>query len=174
MAEVKQLRPPTTGVEGSVPRFKSAREELPELNREYLIRRNAKLQAQAFMAETEAAERRGELISRKLVKLQAAFLLSGLRQRVMSFAYALPQRLVGKTQHEIAQILREECNAMLRDLAAWPEKMTDPKWMEKIDADLRPAESVDGNLGEIKQELRAEAWHKQHNAKRRAKRKVSD
>jgi hypothetical protein len=27
MAEVKQLRPPTTGVKGSVPRFKSAREE---------------------------------------------------------------------------------------------------------------------------------------------------
>lgn len=57
MAEEKQLWPPTTGVEGSVPRFKSAREELPELNREYLIRRNAKLQAQAFMAETQS---RGE------------------------------------------------------------------------------------------------------------------
>jgi hypothetical protein len=93
---------------------------------------------------------------------------------VMSFAYALPQRLVGKNQHEIGLILREECNSMLRDLAAWPEKMTDPRWMEKIDADLRPAESVGGgagNLGPIKQELRAEAWQKQHNAKRRAKRK---
>jgi hypothetical protein len=173
MAEPKQLRPPTTGVKGSVPRFKSAREELPALNREYLIRRNAKLHAQAFMAEVEAAEKSGELISRKRAKLQLGFLLSGLRQRILSFSYALPQRLVGKNQHEIGQILREECNSMLRDLAAWPEKMTDPKWMEKIDADLRPAESVDGlgNLGPIRQELRAEAWVKQHNAKRRAKRK---
>jgi hypothetical protein len=101
------------------------------------------------MAETEAQERRGELISRKLVKLQAAFLLSGLRQRVMPFAYTLPRRLVGKTQHEIALILRQECNAMLRDLAAWPEKMTDPNWFQKIDADLRPAESVDGAVGNL-------------------------
>jgi hypothetical protein len=140
-----------------------------------LIRRNAKLQAQAFIAETEAAQKRGELISRKAVKLQAGFLLSGLRQRVLSLPHVLPERLVGKNAHEIALILRDECNAMLRDLAAWPEKMTDPKWMEKIDADLRPAESVDGsvgNLGQIKQELRAEAWQEQHNAKRRAKRKA--
>lgn len=49
--------------------------------------------------------------------------------------------------------------------------------MEKIDADLRPAESVDGsvgNLGPLKQELRAAAWQEQHNAKRRAKRKGVD
>jgi hypothetical protein len=168
---------PTNGIKDTKPRFKSAREELPQLNREYLQNRNRQIAARAFVAETEAAVKRGELVSRKLVKLQAAFLLTGLRQRVLSFPYALPQRLVGKTQHEIAMILREECHAMLRDLAAWPEKMTDPNWFQKIDADLRPAEDVDGavgNLGPIRQELRAEAWQEQHNAKRRAKRKVSD
>jgi hypothetical protein len=53
--------------------------------------------------------------------------------------------------------------------------VTDPRWMEKIDGDLRPGESVDGavgNVGQIKQKLRAEAWQEQHNAKRRAKRKA--
>ena len=61
----------------------------------------------------------------------------------------------------------------MTELAAFPEKVTDPNWISKIDADLRPAEGVNGNLGGIQQELRAEAWHKQHNAKRRAKRKGS-
>jgi hypothetical protein len=175
MAEVKQLRPPTTGVKGSVPRFKSAREELPELKREYLLRRNAKLQAQTIIAQTEAQRVSGELISRKRAKLQLGFLLTGLRQRIMSLSYVLPRRLVGRNEHEIGRIIDEEARAMLRDLANWPEKMTDPHWISKIDADLRPAESVSGagNLGVIKQELRAEAWHKQHNAKRRAKRKGS-
>ena len=38
---------------------------------------------------------------------------------------------------------------MLRDLAAWPERMTDPNWIEKIDSDLMPAAegADDGGVG---------------------------
>jgi hypothetical protein len=83
------------------------------------------------------AKSRNQLIEKKLVMLQAAYLLTGMRQRVLSFPHALPRRLVGKNEHEIGQILREECHALLRDLATWPERMTDPDWIEKIDPDLR-------------------------------------
>ena len=67
---------PTQGVKGVKPRFKSAKQELPKLSKEYLEIRNRQMRAKAFMAETQAAHARGELISRRLVECQAAYLLT--------------------------------------------------------------------------------------------------
>ena len=62
----KSLRPanPVQGVKESKLRFKSAREELPELSRSYLEIRNQQMRTKNLTAEMELAERRGELIER--------------------------------------------------------------------------------------------------------------
>ena len=175
-----EVTSPEVGIAGSKPikpRFKSAREELPELNRIYIEERNAKLALQRRAAEIELAEKEGRLISRQRAKLQLGFLLTGLRQRMMSFSYALPRRLVGKSEHEIGRIIDEEARAMLRDLPNWPEKMVNPAWVEEIDSDLIP-EEVNGEargqakgLAKLEQEQRAETAVGRWNAKRREKRK---
>jgi hypothetical protein len=82
--------PPTQGVATSKPRFKSAREELPELNRNYLISRNAQIRAKTLRAEMELAERRGELIEKRLVERQAAYLLVALGRRSCRFRRLTP------------------------------------------------------------------------------------
>ena len=108
----------------------------------------ARTQLVQLRAERDAitiAMRKGELIRRFDAKVQLGFLLTGLRQRLMSFAYALPRQLVNKTEHEIGQILDAEMRAALRDVAAWPERMADPNWSSSIDEDLRPAPEVAGN-----------------------------
>jgi hypothetical protein len=128
------------GVRGGSPRFKSAREELPELNRIYIEERNAKLALQRKGAEIDLALREGTLIPRRRAKVQLGFLLTGLRQRLMSFCYALPPRLVNKSEHEIGQLIDSEMRLALKDVANWPAKMADPAWRPEADADLMPAE----------------------------------
>src|SRR4029077_18214872 len=76
---------PTQGVKGAkAPKPENGKPRLSsrpgpriaQLSEEYLETRNRQMAAKAFMAETEAAQRRGELISRKLVGMQAAYLLT--------------------------------------------------------------------------------------------------
>jgi hypothetical protein len=130
------------GVKGGSPRFKSAREELPELSRVYIEERNAKMAMQRRAAEIDLAAKEGTLIARRAAKVQLGFLLTGLRQRLLSFAYALPARLEGKSAHEIGQTIDAEMRAALKDIAAWPAKLANPGWMEEIAPDLLP---TDGN-----------------------------
>jgi hypothetical protein len=52
-------------VEKSKPRFKSAREELPELSRSYLEIRNQQMQTKNLTAEMVLAERLEQLIEKR-------------------------------------------------------------------------------------------------------------
>jgi hypothetical protein len=110
--------------------------------------------------------RKGELIKRHDAKLQLGFCLTGLRQRLMSFASALPPRLVGQTEHAIGRIIDEEVRSALKDIASWPERMANPGWCKEIDEDLRPPSEAGGNGdGEVEGAVKRE----RANAKRRAK-----
>ena len=91
--------PPTQGVAASKPRFKSAREELPELNRNYLISPNAQIRAKTLTAEMVLAERRGELIEKRLVEQQAAYLLVALRQKIMQVPQTHARRILGLSDY---------------------------------------------------------------------------
>ena len=59
------------GVKGAKPRLKLAKEELPELSREYLRIRNQQMRTKNLSTEMMLAERRGELIEKRLVEQQA-------------------------------------------------------------------------------------------------------
>jgi hypothetical protein len=123
---------PTQGVKGVKPRFKSAKEELPKLSKEYLEIRNRQMRAKALMAETEGAARRGELLSRRLVELQLGYLLVVLRQRILSVPTAYGPRLVGMADaHAATEVLREAALALL-DLQNMPDKVVDPHWIESL------------------------------------------
>jgi hypothetical protein len=126
-------------------------------------------------AEIELAEREGSLISRRRAKIQLGFLLTGLRQRLLSFAYALPRELAGKSEHECGRILDAEMRAALRDIATWPEQMANPAWVEQIAADLMPAESNGSGpkaLGALETAERRAAGMREKHAQQRAKRKA--
>jgi hypothetical protein len=157
----------------------------PELHpREARLAAKQKVDAALTEARTQLAKlrcerdamvialRKGELIKRYDAKVALGFLLTGMRQRLMSLAYALPRRLLGQSEHAIGQIVDAEVRGALRDIASWPERMANPAWSENIDEDLCPPPEVGGNGddggggGAVKQESAA-AQRERRNSLRR-------
>ena len=93
---------PHPGVAGSKPRApvsgngSSGKEEFARLSREYLEIRNRGQAAKAFMAETQAARQRGELLDRKWVYDTTAYVVTCFRQRVLLSPRTFTSRLVTK------------------------------------------------------------------------------
>jgi hypothetical protein len=76
--------------------------------------------------------------------------------------------LVGRNEHEIGQTIDQEVRAALRDVANWPEKMTNPSWSAEIDPDLMPPPE-DAGSGNGDGDTDASAKRERVNAKRRQK-----
>jgi hypothetical protein len=99
------------------------------------------------MAEAQAKEKAGELISRELVARQAQYILICLRQRVLNFPTKYAHRMVGlRNEHEAKQLLTKAAHEFLIELANFHEKAINPNWLESLEADgqekdhpLRPA-----------------------------------
>ena len=126
---------------------------IAQLSEEYLEIRNRAQAAKAFMAETQAAKQRGELISRKLVDMQAAYLLTTFRQRCLLEPATIAHQLASLAlidaakEHDISEVIRERIYALLTDLSNLPAQVTDPNWLEKIDGDLLNQVEGDGESG---------------------------
>ena len=96
-------RHPTLGVKGSKPGLPGTRTnakpasktEVSRLSRVYLEIRNRQMRAKALTAEMVLAQRRDELIERKLVERQGAYLLISLRQRILNVAQTYCRKMVG-------------------------------------------------------------------------------
>ena len=126
----------TTGVAKSKPRFKPAKEELPELSREYLQNRNAQMRAKNMTAEMELADRRGEVIEKRLVEAQAAYILVAFRQRMLNLGQSWARRFVGLPDARAAKKLIDEmARSTLTELASFPDKVTDPNWLESVEGE---------------------------------------
>lgn len=85
MPGVKQ---PIAGIAGTKPRGpkpegdgRLSKQESRALDREYRMQRNQALQLKNHREQMLLAKARGELIERKLVEFQAAYLLIAMRQR---------------------------------------------------------------------------------------------
>jgi hypothetical protein len=94
------------------------------------------MHAKAFMAETMAAERRGELVAKDLVTKQAALLLVALRQQILNLPQSYARRILGLTKvNQASKILREMSIAILNDIKNLPQQVTDPHWLETLEED---------------------------------------
>ena len=80
------------------------------------------------------AERRGELITKKLVEQQAAYLMITFRQKMLGLGASWCRRFVGlKDAHEAKVLIDEMARETLTELAKLPEKVTDPNWLETVE-----------------------------------------
>jgi hypothetical protein len=150
------------GLKGIKPRLekpngKLSREEAQKLDREYRIHRNEALQLRNQREGTLLAKSRNELIEKKLVMLQAAYLLTAFRARVLAEPSSLARRLVDggfvaeERRCEVQEMIKHDLYRMLRDLANLPSQISDPNWVQKIDWDLRDqvedGEAAGGGFG---------------------------
>ena len=148
MSGMSARRQPITGLSGIKPRLakpngKLSKEAAQQLDREYRIHRNKALQLRNQREGMLLAKSRNLLIEKKLVTLQAAYLLTAFRQRVMVEPSNLARRLVDgrfveeQRRAEVQEMVQHDLYAMLKDLANLPSQIADPNWVEKIDGDLR-------------------------------------
>ena len=103
------------------------------------------------------AERRGELITKRLVQQQAAYLMITFRQRMMSLGTGWARRFVGlQDVHEAKKLLDEMARETLTELADLPQKVTDPNWLEAVEGNgedgerIRPASGQEIRTGQAK------------------------
>ena len=86
---------PTLGVTGAKPRLSShPGPEIGKLSEEYLTVRNQQMRTKNLTAEMQLAERRGELIEKRLVENQAAYLLVAMRQAALNIPQAYCRRIL--------------------------------------------------------------------------------
>jgi hypothetical protein len=124
------------GVKGAKPRLKLAKEELPELSREYLTIRNQQMRTKNLTAEMNLAERRGELIEKGLVEHQAAYLMVAMRQKILAIPHAWSRRLTRiNDAAEAFKILHEMAISILNEIKDLPAKVTDPRWLQSLEDD---------------------------------------
>jgi hypothetical protein len=138
---------------------------------------NAKLtEARTALAESRhhreamaIAERRGQLIEKRLASRQAQYVMICFRQAVLNFPSRYSRRMVGiASEHEARQVLTKAAHEFLTELAGFSEKIVDPEWMKTaVEADgqesARPVAPATGQ--EIKRE--------QEKAKARRKKKAA-
>jgi hypothetical protein len=139
---------PTQGVAGSKPRLAkisgngqpSNKVEMQRLSREYLVHRNRQMEAKAFLAETEAQRRRGELLDKKRIAAQIADVFVALRQEILNFCSRYTSRMVNlPDEHTARQLLTEASHEFLIRLSELrPEKIFQHE-EDEDEKPLRPA-----------------------------------
>ena len=133
---------PVQGVKNAKPRLSSRPgPKIGKLSDEYLRHRNDQMRIKNLAAQMLLAEIRGQLIEKRLVERQAAFLLLSLRQRVLAVPDRLARQFVNIPDVNKARtILRDAMLALLTELADLPSKVTNPRWLDEVATEERDAD----------------------------------
>jgi hypothetical protein len=128
---------PTLGVKGAKPRLSSRPgPQIGKLSEEYLEIRNRQMSTKALIAEMHLAERRGELIKKKLVEHQAAYLLVAMRQAALNIPQAYARRILNIAEPRKAkEILKEAMISLLNTIKDLPNAVSDPDWLATLEKD---------------------------------------
>ena len=94
------------------------------------------MSTKALTAEMQLAERRGELIEKRLVESQAAYLLVAMRQKVLNLPHTYARRLVGLDDvREVKKVLEGAAHSILNEIKDLPSAVSDPSWIETLEKD---------------------------------------
>jgi hypothetical protein len=130
------VKQPISGLVGVKPRMSEpkpdggrAKEESHALDREYRIPRNQTLALKNMQAQMLLARARGELIERRLVQLQASFLLTAMRRQAFALPQAYCDRLAAPDDPlEANAILDEAMRGLLTEVADLPTRIGAAEW----------------------------------------------
>ena len=126
---------PASKTDGNIPQHVLNKELTRARTAETQSRERANITRDKKM-RMELAERRDQLILKKLVIDQAAYLFVAMRQKMLAAPLAYARKFVGlKTQKEAHELLTEMQHELLRDLHDMPAKVTDPNWVKTLEED---------------------------------------
>lgn len=97
-------------------------------------------ETRAMSAEMLLAKAREELVERRLVEKQTAYLLVSLRQRILTVPSAYARRILNLGDLRQAKgILTEAMLSLLHELQDLPAKVTNPHWLQELESEERRA-----------------------------------
>ena len=127
---------PTPTIKGSRPQNLPHRQsdDVAKLSKRYLQVRNRAIDLKNKSAEVELALKRSVLVDRRLVEMQATWLLLAMRQKLMNLT-SHDHRFIGLTDlNQIKAILREIGLNVLQEVKDLP-KTVNPNWLRELEAD---------------------------------------
>jgi hypothetical protein len=127
---------PVQGVKGGKPPRLTSKPgpQIAKLSEEYLRVCNRGQRAKAQQSEMLLARARGELIEKRLVERQAAFLLVTMRQKILNISQAYARRLTGlKDVREVKRVLEGAAISILNEIKDLPNAISDPDWLAKVE-----------------------------------------
>jgi hypothetical protein len=105
-----------------------------QLDAEWKRKRIDAESARQRLHEAKMLAMKGELISKKHVTRQAAFLVISLRQRLLAIAAQHARELLNVSdEREMASRLDAIVRSALDEIAELPERVSDPNWMQRLD-----------------------------------------
>ena len=114
-----------------------AEQERAALDAEWRRKRISAEHARQNLHEAKLLAMKGELISKQHVTKQAAFLLLSLRQHLLSIATQHASELLNiGDEREMARRLNAIIRAKLDIVADMPGRVTDEKWVDRLDDDV--------------------------------------
>jgi hypothetical protein len=130
------MKQPIAGIPGVKPRVpgpkpdgKLSREESRALDKEYRMQRNQTLALKNMQAQMLLAKARGELIEKRLVQLQASFLLTAMRRQALALPQAYCDRLAAAGDPlEVKAILDDAMRGLLTEVADLPNRIDAAAW----------------------------------------------
>ena len=154
---------PTQGAEESKPRFRPkgkmdelTRQKISELSEEYLRQRNDQMRAKNLTAQMALARERGELIEKRLIERQAAFVFVSFRQRMLNLSHGWARRFVGLTDmRQAKRLIDEMARSTLTELQQLPNCI-ESNWLERLEAEEQGQEGGKPPRPATGQEVKAE------------------
>jgi hypothetical protein len=116
--------------------------EKAEADRIFVEEKTRQVAIRRLETEMRVAERRGELMHVKLVERQLAYLLVALRQRILNIPQSYARKLLGlEDVGQVMRVLREMSISILNEIQYLPQQVTDPNWLETLEAQENGEES---------------------------------
>jgi hypothetical protein len=114
--------------------FELATAPRQELEKEHLRKRIEATGMRTMAYAMDIARTREELIEKKLVEKQLAFLLIALRQKILSIPTSYARKLLHmENLNEVHAILREMVYRLLEEIKNLPIQVTDPNWLTTLE-----------------------------------------
>lgn len=105
-----------------------------ELDKEFLRKKIRGQEVRTMAHELDLARIRNDLMEKKLVEKQAAFLLVAMRQKILSLPSAYARKIMHIEDIKKAHaILQSMAFAILNEIKDLPNKVIDPGWLEKLE-----------------------------------------
>lgn len=105
-----------------------------ELDKLFLSRKIEQTEVRTMAFRLDLARIRGDVIEKKLVEKQLAYMLIAMRQQILAIPTSYARKFLHKDDiKDIYKILEEMCHRILLDIKDLPKKAIDPAWLDELE-----------------------------------------